>query len=249
MRGLGKALRQSVLGVAGGIVALLTQPAIAETVDVCQNPVATCGALVEPACLQRHGAGVIALDSVSVECEQQISSYRHCLRDVAQRCAPQEQVEQDKGSGDASACSQEQATALWQEVSKAGRPAELRAFASVCPDSQFALIATIRADALEAEAEAEAKSQANPNLVVPPTLQRTMIGCDLPKGQATTFYFAGGRWSRHAEATVANGLIPLPDGRVKLPNGGEDYYMLDRSTGAIEYFFGGDVLKGQCWNF
>ena len=82
--------------------------------------------------------------------------------------------------------------------------------------------------------------------LIPATLKGSEISCDLPKGQATTFYFDGVRWSRAKGDQMSNPIFVQEDGRLKINNGPDFYYILDRKTGAMEYFFQGEVLKGRC---
>ncbi|MEO1331349.1 MAG: hypothetical protein AAFW46_16990 [Pseudomonadota bacterium] len=83
----------------------------------------------------------------------------------------------------------------------------------------------------------------------PATLKGGAISCNLPRGQATTFYFDGPRWMRAEGDAQGNPVLVEPDGRLKLLNGPDFFYLLDRKTGAIAYHFEGDVLHGQCFAF
>ncbi|MEO1291478.1 MAG: hypothetical protein AAFV62_01390 [Pseudomonadota bacterium] len=76
-----------------GIVVLLTAVAVfglpwpgpkaENTAAFCDNPAAICRSDLSPSCLQRVGAGSIAADDPQIDCNEQMSRYRACLKRAA----------------------------------------------------------------------------------------------------------------------------------------------------------------------
>lgn len=72
----------------GILIAAGVAPAQAEP-DRCQDPQARCGALVQPVCVQRNGAGAIEASSQGrklAACQTQLDKYSACLAWVAENC-------------------------------------------------------------------------------------------------------------------------------------------------------------------
>lgn len=125
-------------------------PAAAQDRDaLCANPAAICGREVTPECLQRIGAGALAIGS---DCEAQRKAYLDCLRRVPEACGP-------TPSPLAAGCSAEDARQLFAALDQRNAD-DLRTFIEACPSSAQALLATSRLRRLE---ETAAQSEASPD--------------------------------------------------------------------------------------
>lgn len=112
----------------------------------CADPTVSCSRLVDPTCLSRRGAGVIA--SAEGDCAAQMTTYRDCLSMVMAQCGAGSAAAQPSGGADPS-----EALAMWNAIKDSADPDVLEQFAESYPNGPLATLARNQAATLRAAAE------------------------------------------------------------------------------------------------
>ena len=144
MRELRAALIAAVIGLAAA------GTAIAE--DLCQNPSRACGARISPGCLEKIGAGTLAV-SAQAECGGQFDQYRACLREAVTQCGESGPPPQPAAASDGGGCDAQTARELWALAEQENDCAAFETFLRACPDSPRAAFAEDRRQRLGCAAD------------------------------------------------------------------------------------------------
>ncbi|MEO1293709.1 MAG: peptidoglycan-binding domain-containing protein [Pseudomonadota bacterium] len=142
---------------------------------LCYNPSQRCAGLVEPSCLTRVGAGVLASaeETDTSRCNAQLETYQSCLTTVASMCGnPSAQP-----PNQAAACPQALTETLWAEAQEIGDCLAYETFLTACPGSYRESFAEAQRIRLECDkprgAETPASSSAETEGTPSPTATET----------------------------------------------------------------------------